>query len=202
MLGDRWALLILRDLHAGPARFGELETGLGIATNLLTTRLAELVENELVEKVALEGQTNYRLTDIGESTDRILWELARFGLRVEPDEEVRRPGNLRTLVLPLRFTLQAVRGRPTLTVRFVVDGEPFSIRTTARTVTVDYGETFTDDEPPDVEVRTGYEALLGVGEERVDRDTFLSEHVIVDGDPTAASEFLVMFAAGLDTYDD
>ena len=48
-VGDRWALLILRDLHAGPARFNELLEGLtGIASNLLTNRLEELVAAELV----------------------------------------------------------------------------------------------------------------------------------------------------------
>ena len=42
VIGDRWSLLILRDLHAGPARFQELHDGLGTASNLLTTRLGEL----------------------------------------------------------------------------------------------------------------------------------------------------------------
>ena len=38
-IGDRWTMLILRDLHAGPARFSELQSGLtGIAPNLLTDR--------------------------------------------------------------------------------------------------------------------------------------------------------------------
>ena len=47
-VGDRWALLILRDLHAGPARYQELNEGLGIATNLLSTRLAELTDAGLL----------------------------------------------------------------------------------------------------------------------------------------------------------
>ena len=50
VVGDRWALLIVRDLHAGPARFQDLETGLGIATNLLTTRLTELTKAGVIEK--------------------------------------------------------------------------------------------------------------------------------------------------------
>ena len=48
VVGDRWTLLILRDLHAGPARFQQLQEGLGIATNLLTTRLAELTESGMI----------------------------------------------------------------------------------------------------------------------------------------------------------
>ena len=47
-VGDRWTLLILRDLHAGPARFSDLETGLGIASNLLSSRLRDLNDDGLV----------------------------------------------------------------------------------------------------------------------------------------------------------
>ena len=48
-IGDRWTLLILRDLHAGPARFSDLQRGLtGIAANLLADRLAKLVTDGLI----------------------------------------------------------------------------------------------------------------------------------------------------------
>jgi len=76
-VGDRWTLLILRDLHAGPARYQELHEGLGIATNLLSTRLTEMTDGGLIRKPSERGA--YELTDLGASTDRILWELARFG---------------------------------------------------------------------------------------------------------------------------
>ena len=59
VVGDRWALLILRDLHAGPARFHDLETGLGIATNLLTTRLIELTDAGLIERSTDAGRGVY-----------------------------------------------------------------------------------------------------------------------------------------------
>ena len=200
VVGDRWALLILRDLHAGPARFGELESGLGIATNLLSTRLAELGDNGLVEKRAVDGQDHYVLTETGEATDRILWELARFGLRIEPDDDIRRPGNLRTLVLPLRFTLAGVSARPELTVRFVVDDEVFTIRTSPEWAEVDYGDTV-DHTAPDVEVSTDYEALLAVGEGRLEPDVFLRDHVEIDGGEAAGGAFLTMFAEAFETYD-
>ena len=60
-IGDRWTLLILRDLHAGPARFSELQTGLaGIATNLLTDRLQQLMTDGLVVKRAGNSLLPYR----------------------------------------------------------------------------------------------------------------------------------------------
>ena len=50
-VGDRWTLLILRDLHAGPARYTDLQSGLlGIASNLLTDRLRQLIDDGLVMK--------------------------------------------------------------------------------------------------------------------------------------------------------
>ena len=197
-LGDRWALLILRDLHAGPARFGELESGLGIATNLLTTRLADLIESGLVTRASHEGRDHYELTDSGRATDRVLWELAGFGTRLPPDDDLREPGNLRTLVVPLRFMLRAVRNRPRSTALFVVDGEPVSIRTSRRSVTVDYGDTFAPGPPPDVEVHTDYDALVDVSEGRLEPDAFLARHVRVVAGADHAPAFLHMMAAGIE----
>ncbi len=97
-VGDRWTLLILRDLHAGPARYQELHVGLGIATNLLSTRLTELTDSGLIHKPS-EGNA-YELTDLGRRTDRILWELSQFGGALDRDPDPREPGNLRTLALP------------------------------------------------------------------------------------------------------
>src|SRR5215467_14635214 len=95
-LGDRWALLILRDLHAGPARFGELLDGLtGIASNLLTTRVDELAAANLIHKtVGPHNVAVYALTPLGAHTANLLYELAAFGSRLPPDGDVRPPGNL------------------------------------------------------------------------------------------------------------
>ena len=62
-VGDRWTLLILRDLHAGPARYQELHEGLGIATNLLSTRLTELTNDGLIRQPSERGACE--LTDLG-----------------------------------------------------------------------------------------------------------------------------------------
>ena len=84
VIGDRWTLLILRDLHAGPARFQVLQEGLGVATNLLATRLTELTESGLIQKQAIDEYSAYALTDLGRHTDMLLWELARFGGLLDP----------------------------------------------------------------------------------------------------------------------
>src|SRR5258708_1224411 len=103
-LGDRWALLLLRDLHAGPARFGELHAGLsGIASNLLANRLADLSRDGLIRKFEGAHQVAlYELTPLGQHTAHLLYELAVFGSRLPVEPDVRPPGNLRTLAVTLK----------------------------------------------------------------------------------------------------
>ena len=79
VLGDRWTLLIIRSLLAGPARFSEIMAQLpGIGTNLLAARLKSLGNWGVIEK--REGrQSSYELTEQGEALRPILHQLARWG---------------------------------------------------------------------------------------------------------------------------
>jgi DNA-binding HxlR family transcriptional regulator len=85
ILGERWTLLILRELVGGPRRYGDLRAELpGIATNLLAERLGELQDAGLVERTDLPapiGRTVYTLSDMGwQRVLPILQSLAWFGL--------------------------------------------------------------------------------------------------------------------------
>jgi DNA-binding HxlR family transcriptional regulator len=90
VLGERWTLLILRELVGGPRRYGDLRAELpGIATNLLAERLKELQEAGLVDRADLPapiGRTVYTLSDIGwQRVLPILQSMAWFGLdRLDP----------------------------------------------------------------------------------------------------------------------
>jgi DNA-binding HxlR family transcriptional regulator len=190
-VGDRWTLLILRDLHAGPARYLELQEGLGIATNLLSTRLTELTDIGLIQRPSERGA--YELTDLGLGTDRILWELARFGGALDRDPDPREPGNLRTLALPLKIVLGAVLDRPELTVRLHIDDDVFTIISTRDTLDVLYGEATM---PADVVLQTGYEAFLDVAEGLMPAEDFVAHHVeVIDGSDNAGAFFALMGAA-------
>lgn len=174
-IGDRWTLLILRDLHAGPARFTDLQTGLsGIAANLLTDRLAKLVSDGLVTKSdGQHGAALYALTDSGKRTRNVLFELALFGGGLPaPDMRVK-PGNLRTVAT----TLGAAAARITmLTDDFVaellVDGEHITMRVEDGAPTVLYAAA----EGPDVVFETTYEALLHVSEGEISLQNFVADH--------------------------
>lgn len=81
VIGDRWTLLIVRELLIGPRRFGELRTGLcGIATNLLTDRLRRLEADSIIQRSlgAPEEGTLYVLTSRGQALRPVVEELIRW----------------------------------------------------------------------------------------------------------------------------
>jgi DNA-binding HxlR family transcriptional regulator len=84
LLGERWTLLIVRDLIAGPKRYTDLRRGLpGVATDLLTERLRTLEGAGLVARRELPppaAVTVYELTPRGHELEQALLGLARFGL--------------------------------------------------------------------------------------------------------------------------
>lgn len=90
LLGERWTLLILRELFLGPRRFGDLHATLnGLGTNLLSKRLKELEEASLISSPENDGHSEYRLTATGEflrPTIRslMLWSIEYFMAREEP----------------------------------------------------------------------------------------------------------------------
>ncbi len=93
ILGERWTLLILRELVGGPRRYGDLRAQLpGIATNLLAERLKELQDAGLVDRADLPapiGRTVYTLSDIGwRKVLPVLRSIACLGLdRLEPIDD-------------------------------------------------------------------------------------------------------------------
>lgn len=83
VVGERWALMIVRDLLVGPKRFGELLRDLpGIPTNILTTRLKELEEAGLLQRRAMPRPGTgvaYELTEEGAGLEGAVLALGRWG---------------------------------------------------------------------------------------------------------------------------
>jgi DNA-binding HxlR family transcriptional regulator len=82
VIGDRWTLLIIRDLFRGVRRFSKIQTDLGIAKNLLTDRLGALVDAGVVAKVPYQDRPvryEYRLTEKGRALSPALVALMRWG---------------------------------------------------------------------------------------------------------------------------
>jgi len=84
VVGERWTLLIIRELLLRARRYKELLEALpGIGTNLLADRLTSLTEAGLIEAIEPDRRTSgYALTELGETLREPILGLARFGLEV------------------------------------------------------------------------------------------------------------------------
>lgn len=81
-VGERWTLLIVRDLLRGPARFGELERRLGVSKNVLTNRLEKLVALGIAERVPYDPARDwarYELTSKGRDLFPVVHALIAWG---------------------------------------------------------------------------------------------------------------------------
>ena len=86
-VGERWSLLIVHECMLGTTRFDEFRKRLGIARNILTTRLARLIERGIVERCCLTPRARvggYRLTEKGRALSEIIGALAAWGDRWVP----------------------------------------------------------------------------------------------------------------------
>src|SRR5574338_1433207 len=89
VIGERWTLLIIRELFAGPRRFTDLMGGLpGISTNLLTDRLRDLEQRGLIIKRTLPppaASTVYELTRLGRGLENTLLAMGKWGSQFVPE---------------------------------------------------------------------------------------------------------------------
>jgi DNA-binding HxlR family transcriptional regulator len=82
VVGERWTLLIVRDVFLGRRRFDQLQESLGVARNVLTDRLSRLVEEGILERVPYSerpARFEYQLTDKGRELNVALTALRQWG---------------------------------------------------------------------------------------------------------------------------
>jgi DNA-binding HxlR family transcriptional regulator len=82
VIGDWWSLLILRDAFRGHRRFGEFQKSLGLAKNILSSRLKKLVEEGVLDAVPEDGSPSRKLyvpTKKGETLGIVLVSLWQWG---------------------------------------------------------------------------------------------------------------------------
>jgi DNA-binding HxlR family transcriptional regulator len=133
LVGERWSLLIVRELLHGPKRYTDLTHGLpGIGTNILAARLKELEACGVIRKRTLPppaASTVYELTEYGAGLREALYALARWGARTigppGPEDELYPEWGVNAL--PALFDQEAARGL-TETYTLVVDGDAFTAR--------------------------------------------------------------------------
>jgi DNA-binding HxlR family transcriptional regulator len=131
-VGDRWALLIVRELLLGPRRYTDLLDGLpGIGTNVLSTRLRELEQTGVIARRRVPSPTPallYELTDDGRDLRSVVDALARWGAR-----RLSRPAKA-DAVEPRWFALSLAANAdpheldPGTSFALNIDGEVFTLR--------------------------------------------------------------------------
>jgi DNA-binding HxlR family transcriptional regulator len=109
-IGERWSLLVVRELSLGPLRFSELARAVGGApTDVLTKRLRDLEADGVVARRELGPPVSasvYELTELGRGLERPMFELARWGMQLQRAEDVvdlmpsSLPNALRTVLQP------------------------------------------------------------------------------------------------------
>ena len=91
VIGDRWTILVLRDLVRGISKFSEmLESMEGISPNLLADRLKRLERRGIVERAFYSDhppRAEYRLTEKGSELGPVIHAVAEWGIKYELDEE-------------------------------------------------------------------------------------------------------------------
>jgi DNA-binding HxlR family transcriptional regulator len=91
VLGDAWVVLVLRQAFSGVRRFDQLRDQLGVADNVLSKRLAMLVDAGLLRRVPYQDErrrrSEYVLTDAGADTFPVITALAQWGERQRPHSD-------------------------------------------------------------------------------------------------------------------
>lgn len=107
VVGERWTLLIVRDVFLGRHRFEEIQESLGVARNVLTDRLNRLVEEGILERVRYRERPEryeYRLTPKGRELQIPLTALRQWGdkyLSEKPPRVLRRKADKKPVVVAL-----------------------------------------------------------------------------------------------------
>ena len=161
-VGERWTLLIVRELIAGPARFGDLADALpGLATNLLTKRLRSLEDQGIVVQRELPPPARvraYELTPRGHALEPVLVALADWGMALMQPEHYKDPGNLRSMLLGFRMVPPEITKGLQARVNLKVADECLGLVLDDGTLEAVYGEL----PDADVTLTLNYQLLFGL----------------------------------------
>jgi DNA-binding HxlR family transcriptional regulator len=192
VIGERWNLLLVRELTFGPRRYRDLATGLpGIPSHVLAVRLKDLQAAGVITRRTLPAPTDvtvYELTDAGRALQPALKELLDWGLRYAPEpsqDDAAQPA----------WALLAAAGRPTAlstgqVCELRVGPEFFYLSSDAGKLTVRRGPTPDGDAVVTMSAGTFYSLMIG--------QTSVTDAVrdsIVDGDTEIARRALEPLAA-------
>lgn len=165
VLGDRWTLLVVRELLEGPRRYNELLDGLpGIATNLLAERLRRLEADGVVQR---QDNGPYALTPWGQDLHEVVYALGRWAgplMAGARGEDAFRPNWIRHMVIARFEGTDPLRGD--LTVDLAYDGERMTLISNGGRVHLAPGGA----SDADITLSGPLEGVVGLLLGRIDRD--------------------------------
>lgn len=194
MVGERWALLVVRDLLVGPKRFSDLQRGLpGIPSNILTARLKELEESGIVARRLLprpSGAVVYELTQAGRELEEPVIALGRWGAQrlgdPRPDEIVTEDSMASALLTTFRPE-HASRAKVAYELR--LGDITVNAQVRDRKVTVGRGAL----PNPDLVIEAGPRIRALMAQEITPQEALKRKVVRVEGDPKLLTLFAQMF---------
>jgi DNA-binding HxlR family transcriptional regulator len=143
VIGERWALLVVRELLLAPRRFSELRQALpNVSSNVLADRLRELEGNGVVRRAA--ESTEYELTERGRELEPILLALGEWGVAA-PQPEPPTALSATSVLIFLRGAARPDPAAPPAVCRLEMGGRVWTLRLAAGRVEVQAGETATAD---------------------------------------------------------
>lgn len=193
IVGERWTLLIIRELMAGPRRFTDLLEGLpGISTNLLTERLKGLEQQGLVARHLLPppaGSMVYALTPVGRALEAALMELGKWGSQFVPptwEGAALLPVGSYALTLKIFFRPEAAQG-VNETYELRIDHEVLQVQIKDGEIHVQQGEYL----HPDAVFHTDMPVYMRLLSGQLKAEEAIEAGLIgIEGDPAALSRFL------------
>lgn len=194
LIGERWALLVVRELLFGPKRFADLHRGLpGMSQNVLTQRLRELEQSGvLTRRRGLPPATGwvYELTDRGRDLEPVLLALGRWGSPLPPRPDSAGELSPDALVVALRTTFDPMAAAGLhATVQLHLPGDAFVL-----TVHSERLEAVRGDGPADATLAGTVRTVqnLVFDKQRLD-GAILSGDAHVNGDTALLIRFLATF---------
>lgn len=193
IVGERWTLLIIRELMAGPRRFKDLVAGLpDISTNLLAERLKHLEQQGLLCRRVLPppaGSTVYQLTSLGYELEKTLLELGKWGSQFvppSPEGATLLPVGSYALTLKTFFRPELARG-VNETYELRVDNEVLQVQINEGEIAIRQG----DARNANVIFQTTMPTYLGLLQRQIQPEEAIDKGLIrIEGDPGALSRFL------------
>ncbi|GAA4600839.1 winged helix-turn-helix transcriptional regulator [Actinoallomurus liliacearum] len=194
LVGERWALLVVRELLFGPKRFSDLRSGLPNAgPNRLSQRLRELEDSGVVRRRKLGPPGRfwvYELTDWGRQLQPVLVHLGRWG-RLSPFRDLEADISVDALMLALHgdFDPEASGGL-TATYALVFGDDHVTVRVSDGRIDITRGESPDPDAAITTDTRT-FAAVLT--RKRRLEEAVHAGHVTVSGDMPAVERLLASF---------